>query len=125
MAFLLNQNEYLRQQNLFPAPLTIAEKQIMRQGIRFYAEHTFKIPYTVSYSHFSYYKLLYWSGHHLLESIEAGMIVRDDRAFVVRYCKGINRGKILANPSAQYAVSFRAPSSEWGIDPIALISETN
>jgi hypothetical protein len=125
MTFLIDQSEYLRQQSLEfpPSPLSNVERQVMRNGIRFFTSHVFAIPYPVAVANFSYYKLLYWSGHHTLESIEAGIIVRDDIAFIVRYHRDLTRGKILANPDAQYAISFRAPRKDWNIDPIVLISE--
>ena len=86
--------------------------------------HAQSIPKPAAYKYLQYYKLLYWSGHHTLESIEAGMIVRDNTAFIVRYHNGLTRGKILAKPDAQYRISFRAAKDFLCIDPIVLISES-
>jgi hypothetical protein len=99
----------------------------LRNGIRFYTTQCQSIPYPVAAAYYHYYKLLYWSGHHVLESIEAGLIVRDDIAFIVKYHKDLTRGKILneskQNPNKQYKLSFRAPLDSWNIDPVVIISE--
>ena len=112
---------------LFPIPHSNVDRTILRNGIKFYTTHSFNIPYPVASAYYKHYKLLYWGATHILESIEAGIIVRDDIAFIVRYHKDLNRGKILndskQNPNAQYKLSFRAPLDSWNIDPIVLISE--
>lgn len=103
-------------------PLNAVDNLIVRQGLRFYSTYCPRIPRQVVASYYSYYKLLYWSGHHLLESIEAGVICRDDIAFRVLYFDKLTRGKILANPDAQYAISFRKVHDAWMHDPIVLVS---
>lgn len=118
--FLVDQ----KQSELFPIPYSKAEFLIMRSGINLFTTKAFSIPYPVSAKYFSYYKLLYWTGQHLLESIEAGIICRDGIAFRVQF-HGITRGQILSDPDAQYAISFRAPTSEWEIDPVVLISTSS
>jgi len=127
MSFLISKSLYNKQGNLnLSNPrYTATEQQIMRNGIKFYTHNTFHIPYPITYKYFSYYKLLYWSGAHILESIEAGMIVRDDIAFIVQYKDNLTRGKILKNKDIQYCLSFRKPEEQWCIDPIVIISEIN
>lgn len=109
------------------AELNHANEMIMRSGLRFYNNHCFKIPQSIADRYFGYYKLLYWSGSHILESIEAGFIVRDDICFKVQYHKELNRGKILAaskqNCNEQYILSFRSANKDWQIDPVVIISE--
>lgn len=125
MTFALDQKLYNAQGNLFPSsdmPMSNVERTVIRNGIRFYVSKCKSIPYPVACKYLSYYKKLYWSGHHLLESIEAGMIVRDDIAFIVSYHKDLTRGKILHNKDAQYCISFRAAAPEWNIDPVVVIS---
>lgn len=122
--FLIDQKAYLSQSELFPAPYSRAEFLVIRSGISFLSRTAFKLPYPVSCKYFSYYKLLYWTGSYTLESIEAGIIVRDGIAFRVHF-HGTNRGSILAYPNDQYALSFRAPNSEFDLDPIVLISHTD
>ena len=126
MSFLIDKSIYTKQGtlNLSNPRYNATEQQIMRNGIKFYTHNTFQIPYPIQYQYFAYYKLLYWSGTHVLESIEAGMIVRDDIAFIVQYKEPLTRGKILQNQSAQYVLSFRSPEKEWCIDPIVIISNT-
>jgi hypothetical protein len=124
MSFLIDKSIYNKQGNLnLSNPrYTETEFMIMRNGIRFYTSNTFHIPYPITYKYFSYYKLLYWSGAHILESIEAGLIVRDDIAFIVKYHKDLTRGKILNEKDKQYVLSFREPEPKWSIDPIVIIS---
>jgi hypothetical protein len=124
MSFLLDQKAYLAQQQLFPTPYNEAENLIIRSGIRFFNNNMQRIPYPVAYRYFKYYKLLFWSGQHIIESIEAGIICRDDIAFIVRFNKkqNLTRGYILNHKEDQYTVSFRAAKDEWNIDPVVYIS---
>lgn len=126
MSFPTEVSLYKKQQSLFPpTEISNVDRMILRNGIKFYLHHSFSIPYPVACQYLQYYKLLYWSGTHTLESIEAGMICRDDIAFIVRYHKDLTRGKILRNPDAQYAISFRAALDQYNLDPVVLISECN
>ena len=111
------------QASLFPVPHSAVDRTVLRNGIRFYTTQCQSIPYPVAAAYFHYYKLLYWSGAHILESIEAGMIVRDNIAFIVKYHKDLTRGYILKHKDAQYKMSFRAPLDSWNIDPVVIISE--
>ena len=120
----MNLQYYNSQLPLFPEPFCEIDKTVIRNGVKFYMHHAQSIPKPAAYKYLQYYKLLYWSGHHTLESIEAGMIVRDNTAFIVRYHNGLTRGKILAKPDAQYRISFRAAKDFLCIDPIVLISES-
>jgi hypothetical protein len=117
------------QESLFPIPYSETDRMVLRNGIRFYNNLIFRIPYPVTSNYFKYYKLLYWSANHIIESIEAGMICRDDIAFRIHYNANLTRGKILhaANHEStalkQYALSFRAAYDGWSIDPVVIISE--
>ena len=121
----MNPQIYNTQASLFPNPISAVDRMILRNGIKFYLNHPLSIPYPVTCNYLKYYKLLYWSGNHLLESIEAGVIVRDDICFVVKYHKSLTRGQILHNKDAQYAISFRAALDEYHLDPIVIISKAN
>ena len=114
------------QASLFPIPFSETDRTVLRNGIRFYTSHIPAIPYPVVANYFKYYKKLFWSAAHILESIEAGMIVREDICFQVKYHKNLTRGKILAaakeNCNTQFMLSFRAPYDGWNIDPVVLIS---
>ena len=103
------------------------EKQLLRRGIQFYLLNTFRIPSYIQHNYFKYYKLLYWSGQHLLESIEVGMIVRDDIAFSVIFTQGLTRESIKAaihrNPNVQYQLSFREPEDTWNLYPVVLVRD--
>jgi len=109
------------QSELFPIPASRADSLLIKSGLRFYLANVFAIPAPIVDRYFSYYKLLYWTGHHTIDSIEAGMIVRDNIAFYVRYHNDLTRGAILRNPTAQYALSFRNPKPGFG-DPVVLVS---
>ena len=125
-SFTQNQELYNAQGSLFQTPLSNVDRLILRNGIRFYTINSFDIPYPVTYKYFKHYKKLYWSASYLLSQIEAGMIVRDDIAFIVQYHKSLTRGMILneakKNENTQFILSFRAPQDQWNIDPIVLIS---
>jgi hypothetical protein len=129
MTFLVDKENYTKQGELAlstPRYSTV-EHRIMRNGIQSYTLNTFAIPYPIAYKYFSYYKLLYWSGYHVIESIEAGLIVRDDIAFKVQYNKeqGLTRGEIIRAPDMQYCLSFRSPDKQWHIDPVVIISQAS
>lgn len=115
MSFILQ-----NQMELFQIPHDHADWLIIRSGIRQYSLHSFCIPAPIVQKYFSYYKLLFWSGTHILESIEAGMIVRDNISFYVHYHGSLTRGKIVQKPDSQYRLSFRKPLPGFG-DPIVLI----
>lgn len=124
--YQLEQSEYLKQLDLFPVPYSGAEKQVMRSGIKFFNEQTFRIPYPVSHRFFTSYYLLYWSGSYLLKAMETGYIEHNGILYKVIFHKkdGITRGKILAAPDRQFALSFRIPHEMWRLEPVVIISFT-
>jgi hypothetical protein len=69
---------------------------------------------------FQSYSLLYWKGSHLLSRIKDGMI---DGVYQVIYHPPLTRGKILANPETQYALSFRAPNQEYNLPAYVIVGE--
>jgi len=115
------------QKELFESPYCEYDRMVIRNGIRFYTTQCISIPAPVTLKYFQYYKLFYHSASYIVEEIQAGIIEKDGIAFKVKYHKSLTRGKILwnqqHNPFAQYRLSFRAPKSEYNIDPIVIISE--
>lgn len=109
------------QQNLFPTPWSASDRLVLSHGIRFLSTKCNRIPTPIVQKYFNLYKLHYWTGTHLLNQIEAGLICRYDTAFIVHYHGGLTRGKILEHSDKQYAVSFRHGLFN---DPIVLISTT-
>lgn len=115
--------QYIQMQNILDqSEHNHANEMIMKSGLRFYTSQCFSIPAPIVDRYFHYYKLLYWSGHHILESIEAGYIVRDNIAFRVMYYRNLTRGNILNAKDEQYILSFRMPNPDWNIDPVVIIS---
>lgn len=111
-----------RQLNLFPIPHSTADRMILQSGIKQTTLYAFAIPTPIVEKYYKYYKLLYWSGHHILDAMEAGILTRDNISFYAKYHDSLTRGKIVQNPGKQYALSFRAPIDGMG-DAYVLISE--
>ena len=128
MNYMVAQALYNRQGELYLSNprYSATERMIIRNGIRFYTHNSFSIPYPVAYKYFKHYKKLYWSAQYIISQIEAGIIVRDDIAFIVQYHKNLTRGIILEsakqNENTQFSLSFRAPKDEWNVAPVVLIS---
>ena len=119
--------------DLFPLPVTTVDLQNTRSAIRFYSSKCWNIPSPLVSNYFSEYYLIYWSGMYLSEKLanSGGYLVRIDpltsrkKSYKVEYSRSLTRGKILANPDAQFALSFRSPSVDWNLDNVVLISAAN
>lgn len=112
------------QLELLPIPYNTAELLLIRSGIKFYSYQCFSIPAPIVSRYFNTYKLLYWSGHHLLDQIIAGTITRNDVAYRVVYRNQLTRGYILQNRDEQYSLSFRESYDAWNIEPVVIISRS-
>ena len=71
---------------------------------------------------FSKYRLLYWSKHHFLKQLVAGVIASEGTDYIVIY-HNCTRGKIIsAHDFTQLALSFRAAHQEFNVPAYVLVS---
>ena len=70
---------------------------------------------------FDIYYLLHWKAEYLLETVHNGELVIGKNKFLVVYHR-TTRGKLLASPNSQVAISFRKSKPEFGIPAYALVS---
>ena len=114
----------LAQRELFPIPANRAEQLILRTAIKKYSEELWSIPYPLQYKYFYEYFLLYWKGEYLIKKAVEGYLQNHmGTTYKIVYKPGLTRGKILANLSGQYPLSFRSPNPEWNLSPIVIVGE--
>ena len=70
---------------------------------------------------FDIYYLLHWQSKYILERISNGALEIGNYSYVVVYHR-TTRGRLLAAPEKQVAISFRAAKPEFGIPAYALVS---
>jgi hypothetical protein len=99
---------------------------IARQNVRMYSNEFFAIPCPVVKRYFESYYLLYWKGSYFIEHTKNkyGMLIHNGIEYQIVYKYPLTRSQILAKLEDQYAISFRKPKINYGLDlpAIALVA---
>ena len=120
-----------RQLEIFPHLTNPVDRTIEMNAVRFYTNQCFAIPTPLANQYMKQYFLVYWRGSFILEQMREGYISRktsqDNRLlkYKIVFKTPLTRGKILARLEDQFALSFREPYSEYGIDPVVFVSFSN
>lgn len=125
-----NDNHNHNSIDLFPHTIiqpNTMDMQIERNAVRFYSTKCFSLPLPITSRYFKHYFLLYYRGDYILNQINdnQGFLRYKNTKYQIVYKLPLTRGKILARLQDQFALSFREPFSEFGIDPIVIISFSN
>lgn len=119
------------QHELFPHTTNPVDRTIEMNAVRFYTNQCFAIPKPLANHYMKQYFLVYWRGSFILEQMQEGYITRkrsiDNRLlrYKIVFKTPLTRGKILARLENQFALSFREPFQEYGINPVVFISFSN
>ena len=122
-----------KQLEIFPHLTNPVDATIERNAVKFYTNQCFAVPSPLADRYFKQYFLVYWRGEFILQQSESkqGYITRKNSRdmrlidYKIVFKTPLTRGKILARLEDQFALSFREPYSEYGIDPVVFISFSN
>ena len=105
--------------NLFVWSLS---KMVSRIKLLHQAEFFFTLKDEEVTSELESYFLMYWSGKYIISEMKDGVITKDGVRYHVSFAHNCTRGKILANKSNQYRLSFRRFKKEHNIPNFVVIS---
>jgi hypothetical protein len=98
----------------------------LRYTARFFSTKCFNIPINMVKTYFDSYYLLYWEGSYIIKETKGkgGELHHNGTLYQIVYKSPLTRGAICANLQDQYAISFRQPKINCGLDlpAIAMIA---